>query len=79
MPRAREIRVKILSVKRAGVLPRNFVLNINTLDGIVRKRKPVFAKTIFNFKLFYSVFKKSLVFGVIVLTALGQASMFAAF
>ena len=79
LPRARKIQVKILSVKRADVLPRNFVLNINTLDGIVRKRKPVFAKTIFNFKLFYSVFKKSLVFGVIVLTALGQASMFAAF
>ena len=79
MPKAQKIQVRILSVKRADILPRNFVLRADSLDGIVRKRKPVFAKTIFNFKLFYSVFKKSLVFGVIVLTALGQASMFAAF
>ncbi|MBI5079492.1 lamin tail domain-containing protein [Candidatus Wolfebacteria bacterium] len=93
LPRAKKIQINVLkSVKGASLENANVLLlhsafdgvKINTLDAITRKkivrikkRNPDLAKTVFKYS--YSIFKKSLVFGVIVLTALSQASMFAAF
>lgn len=76
MPKAVKIQINVLKRVNCGQ-PRSFVLKTNIFDGIAKAKKQDIAKIIFRRS--YPVFKKSLVFGVIALTVLSQASLFVAF